>query len=327
MERSIDRKADDRGNETRDYWNLVDPCSPARFVRKEPVISEDASNETVLKNVVLLADHIFDHLSVFEQFSEASSRGAPTTSGRKVQLPEVRAQLAQAREHLWRAFSLLRTKQEQFVNQQLDALGINADTRGIKVHIGSSGNLLEEWLNIDAGGADLALNVNWGLHLPDESAKFVYCAHLLEHLRYGDQAPLFLREIHRILETGGVARLVVPDVGKLLRAYANQDREFFLDRRKFYPMYKGFVSDGLINLDYILLFCGANKQVLSYNHKFGYDFPTLSKLLYDAGFSRVSECSFQGSTHEDLRVDGHSYNAMAKTGSEQSFSLFVEATK
>lgn len=308
-------------------WNWVDPSSQARFARQEPVRRRGASREAALQNIVRLTDEIFDHLSVYEQFDETTSRGAKADPRKKLDVPSVRAGLGKAEQELWKAYRTLKDHRKSFLRRQLKSLGITSRTRGLKLHIGAAGHLIDGWLNIDAGGADLMVNVNWGLPLPDGCATFAYSAHLLEHLRYHDQAPVFVKEVQRVLARGGTARFVVPDVSKLLVAYVERNREFFRSRAKFYPLNKGFVSDGIINLDYMLLFCGANHQVLSYNHKFGYDAATLCRLLLDAGFSRACESTFQESAYPELRVDDFSYNARAKDRWNRHYSLFVEATK
>jgi hypothetical protein len=305
----------------------LDPCDDSQFKRQEPVIRRGASSEAMLQNIVRLTDEVFGHLSVFEQFPETTSRGATATPERRLDLPNVRAKLAKAEQDLWKVYRVLRNKRASFVKQQLKSLGIRRLTKGLKVHVGSADHLLDGWLNVDAGGANLMLNVNWGLQLPDGCASFVYSAHLLEHLRYADQAPVFVREVHRILAKGGTVRFVVPDLRKLLVAYAENDRQFFESRRRFYPLSKGFVTKGVANLDYILLFCGAAPQVLNYNHKFGYDSTTLCKLLINAGFRKAFESAFQGSVHRELRVDHSGYNALAKGRNDQHYSLFVEAIK
>jgi len=305
----------------------LDPTSDERYTRNEVTLSVDASTESVLENIVRLTDQIFDHLSVLEQFPETTSRGATADPGKKVDLSSVRAGLVTAERELWKVYETARNRRQSFVKMQLEERGIDQNSSALKVHIGSGGHLFEDWLNIDAGGDELPLNVNWGLPLPDGCASFVYSAHLVEHLRYNDQAPVFLREVHRILDKGGTARIVVPDLKKLLVAYAKGDREFFKARQESYPLSEGFLQDCVATLDYILLFCGASAQILNYNHKFGYDFTSLRKMLLGAGFSEVTESDYQGSGHPELRVDDLGCNAQAKNRENQHYSLFVEATK
>jgi SAM-dependent methyltransferase len=64
----------------------------------------------------------------------------------------------------------------------------------------------------------LVHDLSRGLPFPANSAQAVYHSHLLEHL---DQAAaqIFLREIKRVLQPGGVVRIAVPDFEKLARAY------------------------------------------------------------------------------------------------------------
>lgn len=57
-----------------------------------------------------------------------------------------------------------------------------------------------------------------GILLPRASCTIVYASHVLEHLYRLDDAPRFLRECKRLLQSGGVLRLAVPD----LRVYISQ---------------------------------------------------------------------------------------------------------
>lgn len=57
-----------------------------------------------------------------------------------------------------------------------------------------------------------------GFPLPRASCTIVYASHVLEHLYRLDEAPRFLRECKRLLQSGGVLRLAVPD----LRVYISQ---------------------------------------------------------------------------------------------------------
>jgi hypothetical protein len=60
------------------------------------------------------------------------------------------------------------------------------------------------------------------LSLPDGEANLVYSSHFLEPIPCGD-VPAFLTECRRIIASGGVLRLILPDLENLCRA--------FLDRR------------------------------------------------------------------------------------------------
>jgi SAM-dependent methyltransferase len=305
----------------------LDPNDVTRFNRKEPVVQDGASNEDVLQNIMRLTDEIFGYLSVFEQFPETTARGARSRASNRQEATGERTGLLRAERELWAVYDLLRGQRECFIKNQLEALKIGDDSRSLKLHIGSAGHLIEGWVNIDAGGADLALNINWGLPFQDNSVAFAYSAHVLEHLRYSDQAPVFVRDVLRVLAPGGTVRFVVPDLRKLLTAYAKGNSDFFADRHKFYPLNDGFMNGEVANLDYVLLYSGAGPQNLNYNHKFGYDATTLCKLLIDAGFVSAVESQFQQSAHPELHVDNFSFDAKAESHEGQHYSLFVEARK
>lgn len=68
------------------------------------------------------------------------------------------------------------------------------------------------------------------LPIPDGSAEIVYSSHMLEHLDRKD-AVIFLAEVKRILKVGGVIRLCLPDIQKLVDEYLkNEDADAFIER-------------------------------------------------------------------------------------------------
>ena len=72
---------------------------------------------------------------------------------------------------------------------------------------------------------------NAGKHIPekDKSVNVVYSSHMLEHLDK-EETHQFLIEIRRILVTGGIIRVVVPDFDKLVNEYSESNNpEKFID--------------------------------------------------------------------------------------------------
>lgn len=63
-------------------------------------------------------------------------------------------------------------------------------------------------------------NLKKGIPFSDESFDVVYHSHLLEHLDK-DFALTFLRECYRVLKTGGIIRVVVPDLEVLVNRYVS----------------------------------------------------------------------------------------------------------
>jgi len=78
-----------------------------------------------------------------------------------------------------------------------------------------------EWINLDFSPASTAVvkaNLLDRLPLVDNSASVVYSSHFLEHVPRS-AVPVFLRECFRILEPGGVVRLVLPDLENMVQEY------------------------------------------------------------------------------------------------------------
>ncbi len=79
----------------------------------------------------------------------------------------------------------------------------------------------EKWRNLDlVSHYDGVIECNFlqGIELESNIADLIYSSHLLEHLPF-DYAPEFLKEHYRILKPGGIIRIVVPDLSKLIDLY------------------------------------------------------------------------------------------------------------
>lgn len=102
--------------------------------------------------------------------------------------------------------------------------GRRSAPRGLKLHLGSGGNNLPGWVNVDLVGA--RADVTWDLRRPlpflDRSAEAVFLEHVLEHMTVA-QGMAVLRHALRVLGPGGVLRVGVPDAGLYARSYARED--------------------------------------------------------------------------------------------------------
>jgi len=77
------------------------------------------------------------------------------------------------------------------------------------------------WTNVDRVSLHdsvIAADVSRGLPFPDGAFRFVYHSHVLEHLLKDDGAVL-IRECFRVLQPGGLIRVVVPDLESMARLY------------------------------------------------------------------------------------------------------------
>jgi predicted SAM-dependent methyltransferase len=142
-----------------------------------------------------------------------------------------------------------------------------------------------------------------------------FSEHFFEHIDYTEEAPRFLRECHRTLQVGGVLRIIVPDMERYLRAYAEGDWDLLArirplkeGRKDHYYGWKYKTKMELIN------------QVFrqGQEHKFGYDFETLEFLLRKCGFQNISKQEYGKSQLPELCLDKEI---------RATESLYVEAVK
>ncbi len=94
----------------------------------------------------------------------------------------------------------------------------------LRLHLGSGGNNLPGWVNVDLVGAhaDVAWDLRHPLPFADDSAEAVFLEHVLEHMTVAVGMQV-LRGIRRVLAPGGVLRVGVPDAGLYARSYAAGD--------------------------------------------------------------------------------------------------------
>jgi predicted SAM-dependent methyltransferase len=90
-----------------------------------------------------------------------------------------------------------------------------------QLHLGCGWNHLEGWINVDlvGCGADVVWDIRRRLPFPEGSVEAVFLEHVLEHMPYS-QCLAVLENARRVLATGGVLRVGVPDAGMAARIYA-----------------------------------------------------------------------------------------------------------
>ena len=89
------------------------------------------------------------------------------------------------------------------------------------LNIGCGTTFHSAWVNIDVEPVSRdIIQHDAGTPLPFEASSFdaCYCSHILEHLSR-DGALLLLTEMRRVLKTGGIIRVVVPDLEGIVRTY------------------------------------------------------------------------------------------------------------
>lgn len=79
----------------------------------------------------------------------------------------------------------------------------------------------DEWVNLDFTSKSnqvIAHNLLRGIPYPDNIFDVVYHSHLLEHFTKTD-AKKFINECHRVLKSGGIIRVAVPDLEVITKNY------------------------------------------------------------------------------------------------------------
>lgn len=129
-----------------------------------------------------------------------------------------------------------------------------------------------------------------GIPARDNSLQLVYHSHMLEHLSYTDGI-VFLRECHRVLEPGGVMRVLVPDLELWINAYVSNNKFFFEEYRK--------VLDPNIYVTKASIFMG---MLHNHEHKSGYDFESLEWVLKSVGFTDVNRTLYADGSVDNLQT-------------------------
>ncbi len=170
-------------------------------------------------------------------------------------------------------------------------------------------------LNLFPKGYNVKWPKNLKLHncrknLPFEpnSIDYIYTSHFLEHFKKFE-AEKIIKDCYRILKTGGVIRIAVPDLELLVKKYLEKDIDYFrkiqhlMNKDKtekviladilvdnFYPQfYKERVS-GLAKLRCFFI----------RPHFWMYDYASLKTLLESARFKKIERKSFRQGKVPDL---------------------------
>jgi len=90
-----------------------------------------------------------------------------------------------------------------------------------RLNLGCGSRVHADWINVDfvaAGPGVQSYDLRKGVPFPDECFDVVYHSHVLEHFQRPAAAG-FLRECHRVLKSGGILRVAVPDLEQIAGEY------------------------------------------------------------------------------------------------------------
>jgi predicted SAM-dependent methyltransferase len=192
------------------------------------------------------------------------------------------------------------------------------EAQNLLVNVGAGARGRPGWVNLDASrsrGITAVVDVRTTLPFPDGSVRGLFTEHFLEHLDYAEEAPRFLAECWRVLAPGGVARVIVPDAGRYLRAYGEPGWTALAVLRGLGPDQTDPWLGGRYNTKLELINAIFRQRG---EHKYAYDAETLMRTLRAAGFADVREQRFSVSALPELAID---------SADRASESLFVEGLR
>jgi predicted SAM-dependent methyltransferase len=193
-----------------------------------------------------------------------------------------------------------------------------------KINIGSGLSGVSGWYNIDNSptillsrlplGRQLFRTPNWpkdvhrhnvkkGLPFADQSVCYIYSSHTFEHFTWDDSL-IVAKECFRVLQPQGVVRIVVPDLGLIVREYL-QDQDLLASHRFLGRLLLGHTLHDVIHP-------GAH-------HSQMFDERSLIHLLRQAGFAQIEASRFMHSRIPDI--------AEVELEERKRESLYVEAVK
>ncbi len=189
----------------------------------------------------------------------------------------------------------------------------------VRLNIGCGARPTPGWVNFDMfASAQVDLwDCRQGLPFADATIQAIYSEHVFEHLELEDEARPFLAECLRCLKPGGVLRLVVPDAGAYLIAYA-RPWEDLVRMRALAPTEGGWRDPwlGEVYETPMQLINAVFRQ--GREHRYAYDEETLALVLRQAGFRDVKVQSYGVSADPAMAPD---------TESRRSESLYMEAIR
>jgi len=114
------------------------------------------------------------------------------------------------------------------------------------LNLGCGSKIHPDWINIDFAPAlndVLKYNLLEKLPLDDDCIKYIYHSHVLEHFSESDGI-VFLKECFRLLQNGGILRIVLPDLENIARSYINLiDKKDKYTENDFYKFHRWFIIE------------------------------------------------------------------------------------
>jgi predicted SAM-dependent methyltransferase len=183
---------------------------------------------------------------------------------------------------------------------------------GVRANIACGPQVLDGFVNLDVYLTRPKV-VTWDcrrrLPFGDNMVKGIRVEQFVEHLECKEELPDFLSDCLRVLQPGGVLRIIVPDAERFLHAYCRGDLVGFHELAVPDPL----PEDLPTRMDVV-------NHIFHqwHEHRWAYDFETLAHRLRRVGFIRIERMSYQHSVDPALAQDREQHSP---------YSLYVDAVK
>lgn len=192
----------------------------------------------------------------------------------------------------------------------------------LKLHIGSGGLWMPGWVHIDKAWALAPEPIEFihhdllqGIPFGDGTVDLIYGSHMLDHFSVETGVIPLLKECHRVMKPGAVARFAVMNVEKIVKAYQRHDMERFdYCQPAFYRQSK---SQGL-RLGLFLAGSLSGRREYT-GHWWATDFAGFGELAKAAGFETIVEVQSGESSSMTMQMDVED--------TYEDHSLYVEVTR
>jgi predicted SAM-dependent methyltransferase len=155
----------------------------------------------------------------------------------------------------------------------------------VRLHLGSGYLHKDGWVNVDLAVMPTPTELRWNLVHPmpfePNTVDAVFHEHLLEHIP-AEHALSLLKDSYRVLRSGGILRIGVPDAGAYARSYVSGGRGMIESQRPGRPT----------------AMLALQELFYRYNHRTMFDGETLTLFCRAAGFDEARVMTFGESAIE-----------------------------
>lgn len=184
------------------------------------------------------------------------------------------------------------------------------ETAERRLHFGCGTDYKKGFINLDINkSADFYLDARNKLPFKDGAIQYIYSFHFIEHLK-NDELIRHFKESFRILKSGGVYRICVPDFVNSIEAYIKRDNQWLETVKKEIVFNFDFISDDFISYgDYL------DRVLHEYDsHKVFLDYEKIKNMLIYSGF-------------QEMNINLSNYNPSIDLKKRKNFSIYIEAKK